>query len=51
MRTPTEEYRDRDEEARFWAEYNARRATRGGRCALVATLLMLGTLLTVWAGC
>lgn len=50
MRTPTEEYRDRDDEARFWAEYNARRSTRGGRCGLVAALLMLGTLLSVWAG-
>lgn len=45
MRSDNDEWTDREDEARFWAEYNARRSARGGRCGIIVVLL-LGLIVT-----
>ena len=47
MRTPEDERRDREEEAKFWREY-IKRGNKGGRCLLAALALLLSLLLSVY---
>lgn len=50
MRTPDEEWADREDEARILDEYWRTHKGAGGRCALVTLALIVATVLSVAAG-